>query len=267
MAQHDDFRREMRPEDKLAIERLLDQQELADDPAAQAMRELRRSCGRWLMLRRLRRGLSLEDVARRVGADAQQLRLLELGLADQPLLADEVWRRLSLVLEGDQRDFERVAAVLELTLGRGELPDLAWAEALEADLGAVEQTPASTDLQLLQEADRLVQEVSRGKLPRHNVVLVLQVLRQAFDRPLELADIKLQIEKIAQVSLNLADLPDLLERLRDDQLVKRIEGDPPTYRITPRGSAAVVAALNGSVAKRDLQTVLGGSLPPLQGAT
>lgn len=245
--------------DQLAIERLLDQQELAGGEAGARLRSARRLCGRWLMLRRLRRGLTLADVALRIRSEAQLLQLMELGLGDSPLAGPEVWHGLSLVLEGAEKDFQRVAEVVEVALGqRADRAD-SWVEALaseiaEAEQGAQEQ--ASDEQQILQEAGRLIQEASKNKLPRQNV-LVLQVLRQATGRSLSLAEIKLRVEEQSGISLNLADLPELLQRLKAAHLITRADGDPPVYQITPSGSQAFVAALDGGEAYRKLERALG----------
>lgn len=245
--------------DQLAIERLLDQQELAGGEAGALLRSARRLCGRWLMLRRLRRGLTLADVALRIRAETRLMQLMELGLAESPLVADAAWHELSLVLEGADRDFQRVAEVLEVALGQRVDLAAGWIEALEAELSAAEQgeeEKAADTQQILQEADRLIQEASRNKLPRHNV-LVLQVLRQATGQSLSLAEIKLRVEEQSGVSLNLADLPELLSRLKTARLVTRTDGDPPVYQITPSGSQAFVAALDGGEAYRKLERALG----------
>lgn len=257
----DNVHRGLRPTDRLAIERLLDQQELATSAADLEQRTTRRLCGLWLMQRRLARGMTVDDLALRTDVPPELLTLIELGTADSPLVSDESWRRLSLVLEGGERDFQRVAEVIRAAIGEHMQVDPALIEQ-QVSLAQSEE-PAGADEtldpQLLQQADQLLQ--SKGKLPRHNL-LVLQTLRRAGRRALNSFEIKRDVEELAHVSLNLADLPTLLNRLTTARLVTRTEGDPPVYQITARGDQACVAALRRTAADRQLDEALDRRIQP-----
>src|ERR1044072_1089112 len=63
-----------------------------------------RSCGRWLGLRRLSRGVTSDDIVRQTGLDPQILFLLEIGLADESLFSTQVRERLCSTFGEVHRD-------------------------------------------------------------------------------------------------------------------------------------------------------------------
>ncbi|NJN17784.1 MAG: hypothetical protein HC822_16680 [Oscillochloris sp.] len=246
-----------------AIERLLDLHELDNSSDMLARRSARRLCGRWLMMRRLQRGLSIVQVAERIAVEPELLRMLEQGLADLPLVPDSAWERLGLVLEGYADDYHHVALVARTACGVMAEPDPAWlrdlAEALEHeptpfDLPALDVPAASTEL--LRDADQLVRDASQQRLPRHNM-LVLQALRRTQQRPLSIARIKLELPQLDRnVDLNVGEVRELLQQLQAAGLVERVAVDAPDFRITALGNRTCVAALRQCAAQSDLRIAL-----------
>jgi len=82
--------------------------------------QTRKLCGRWLAVRRLQAGITDARIAARTGVDAQTLRLLEIGLADNLARDDEQWARLAVMLADANHDADLVMAVVQGALGNGD---------------------------------------------------------------------------------------------------------------------------------------------------
>jgi transcriptional regulator with XRE-family HTH domain len=239
---------------RTAIEQLLNRQEDDASEAAYERRAARRLCGRWLLMRRMLRGLSRADVARRVRIDEEALALLELGLTDAPLTADDVWLRLALVLEGAANDFEQVGAVIAGARGQTPVTDPAWLELLEAELAQaavptfsaepVDLAQADLPPETLQAADQLIHE-RINDIPPHSVY-ALRALRRAPHQTLTVVALKIAIEEHERLDLGIVELRKLLERLEVRGLVQSGADTPTAYQITPAGSEALLVALRNT---------------------
>jgi DNA-directed RNA polymerase specialized sigma24 family protein len=102
-----------------AFNRLLDQ---ADPQSAVPIdaetRANRRLCGRWIAVQRLRRGLSVEMIAKRIRVEQNTLLLLECGLATDAELPDAAVEQLARLLVGGIDDIGWLLGVLAIALGR-----------------------------------------------------------------------------------------------------------------------------------------------------
>jgi len=77
----------------------------------------RRLCGRWLLMQRLRRGITAEVIADQARVDADTLHLLELGLVYDVGADDERLERLACLLATRQSDADLIGAVLRVAIG------------------------------------------------------------------------------------------------------------------------------------------------------
>lgn len=75
-------------------------------------------CGRWLTLRRVRVGLSLQQLASMVQVPAESLQLLETGSADDTMISSEVSQNLVMKLAPNREDQHLAAEVVALALGK-----------------------------------------------------------------------------------------------------------------------------------------------------
>ncbi len=242
---------------KLAIEQLLNRQEDDNSTSAYDQRAARRLCGRWLLMRRMLRGLSRADVARRIKLDEETLGLIEMGLTDAPLTAADVWLRLALVLEGSANDYDQVGTVIAVTLGQAPVPDADWLARLEAELEptaaplahavAGDLTQADLPSETVNDADQLIHE--RITIPTHSMH-VLRALRRATGQPLSIPNLKKSILAHEQLQLSVVDLRVLLEHLAKLGFVIYTRGDPSIYRITPVGTQVLFVALRRAEAER-----------------
>jgi hypothetical protein len=71
-------------------------------------------------VRRLQAGIADAGIADWTGVDAQTLRLLEIGLADNLARDDERWGRLALMLADANHDADLVMAVVQGALGNSD---------------------------------------------------------------------------------------------------------------------------------------------------
>ena len=118
------------------FELLLNQQHPREPVYDCGARQARLLCGRWLMLRRVRLGLSCETLARQAGFEPQSLAVIELGLADAALAPDPPVGCLCRALAGAFHDDAWVAAVLAIALGRVQAPSARIMRRVAADLEA-----------------------------------------------------------------------------------------------------------------------------------
>jgi hypothetical protein len=118
------------------FDRLLDQQ--ASQVSAEDMdrRQAQIFCGRWLALRRLDLGLSLDCLAREAWISAQSILFVETGLADRNFEPDADWEQYGYLLSATPHDQGRVKRVLEIALGRVETPSEHVMIQVVADLNA-----------------------------------------------------------------------------------------------------------------------------------
>ena len=93
-------------------------------------------CGRWLMLRRIRLGLTCEALARQARLDPQSLAVIELGLADAALAPGSSAGCLCRALAGDLHDDAWIAVVLTIALGCVAAPNARIMRRVAADLAA-----------------------------------------------------------------------------------------------------------------------------------
>lgn len=77
-------------------------------------------CGRWLTLRRVRVGLSLQLLASMVQVPAESLQLLETGAANESMISAEVSQNLMMRLAPKREDQYLVAEAIALALGKPE---------------------------------------------------------------------------------------------------------------------------------------------------
>lgn len=105
----------------LLHEQLRQMRSLAGQPGATLPQRQRRQCGRWLIVQRLRRGITAAMLADRVGVDADLLQLLELGLADRLTFDDERQARLAPQLADADRDADLVMAIMRGAIGDADV--------------------------------------------------------------------------------------------------------------------------------------------------
>jgi hypothetical protein len=98
--------------------RLLEQAESTGESYGPAMRQARRLCGRWLVVRRLAMSLDAATVAERTEVGAEALHLLELGLADEVMVSEGARDQLVPQLAGSYHDEDWVAVVIDSAVGR-----------------------------------------------------------------------------------------------------------------------------------------------------
>lgn len=243
---------------RIAIEQLLNRQEDDHSPEAADRRAARRLCGRWIAHRRMLRGLSRADVARRIKLDETALSLLELGLIDAPLTAGEVWHRLALVLEGDIHDYEQVEMAIGVALGRTVVPDGDWLAVLDAELTLAEVPPVSVETgelkaedlppETLVAADELLHK-RLGDIPQHSLP-TLRALRRAPGQTLSTAALKLSVEAHESIELGFAELRKLLTWLEERRFVQQTSDPTPRHKLTSRGAKALLVALQNTHIER-----------------
>jgi transcriptional regulator with XRE-family HTH domain len=121
------------------FDRLLSRQDPRSPVCDAGIRQGQLLCGRWLALRRLRLGLTLEALAEKTGLPLEALLFVELGLADEPLALGET-ACLSRLLSGPYGDDAWVAMVMAIALGRIQAPSDRIMRRVVADLEAVYHT-------------------------------------------------------------------------------------------------------------------------------
>ncbi|HEX5688460.1 MAG TPA: hypothetical protein VFX76_00560 [Roseiflexaceae bacterium] len=100
------------------FDRLLDQVDPQRPAYETSIAQARIYAGRWLALRRIRHGLSDNQIENRTGIVSPTLLLLEAGLADETLAPAAAWEKLGAALAGRRRAAPNVAAVVDVALGR-----------------------------------------------------------------------------------------------------------------------------------------------------
>jgi DNA-binding PadR family transcriptional regulator len=213
---------------RVAFERLLDQLDPRADAEDVGRRAARRLCGRWLMVRRLARGLTYSMVAGRTGIGEQALELLELGLLEREALAEELWQRLALVLEAPANDYAYVVQVLSLAAGQAAAFDLAFLQDLERQLPAPEEVTAA-------QPRTVVVTVPAGDLPTE-VRGILEALLEVGNAPLTSYELKRWLEQHYRLSLSPVALPRKLEALARDGLINSVTTDAlGSFTLTAEG--------------------------------
>jgi transcriptional regulator with XRE-family HTH domain len=106
--------------------------------------QIRKLCGRWLAVRRLQAGITDARVADRTGVDAQVLRLLEIGQANDPSSDDEEWMQLALLLADASHDADLVMAVVQAALGNCEGFTVGTLERIVEDLRTIAKEADTT---------------------------------------------------------------------------------------------------------------------------
>jgi transcriptional regulator with XRE-family HTH domain len=98
-------------------------------------------CGRWLALRRLKKGLSAEDLAATAGVTAEHLKLLEAGVANPILLSNSALQILGGKLADRTRNARWIQQVGQVALGDDRASDAKLIEDVRADLGLMGPPP------------------------------------------------------------------------------------------------------------------------------
>jgi len=99
------------------FDRLLDQQGHTIAAQADSLRQSQIYCGRWLALRRLRLGFSLERLAEQSHLASKTILFLETGLADIELAHEVDWECYSQLLSAIHNDYTNIRQVIALALG------------------------------------------------------------------------------------------------------------------------------------------------------
>jgi hypothetical protein len=99
------------------FDRLLNQQGHAIAAQADSLRQSQIYCGRWLALRRLQLGFSLERLAEQSHLAPKTILFLETGLADIGLAHDADWECYSQLLSTTHKDYTSICRVVALALG------------------------------------------------------------------------------------------------------------------------------------------------------
>jgi len=100
------------------FDRLLDQQGHSIAAQADSLRQSQIFCGRWLALRRLRLGFSLECLAEQSRLAPKTILFLETGLADVRLAHEVDWECYCQLLSTTHNDYTSICQVVALALGR-----------------------------------------------------------------------------------------------------------------------------------------------------
>lgn len=90
------------------FDRLLDQQGHSIAAQADALRQSQIFCGRWLALRRLRLGFSLDHLAEQSHLAPKTILFLETGLADEGLAHEVDWECYSQLLSTTHKDYSSI---------------------------------------------------------------------------------------------------------------------------------------------------------------
>jgi hypothetical protein len=99
------------------FDRLLDQQDRSIAAQADSLRQSQIFCGRWLALRRLQLGFSLERLAEQSHLAPKTILFLETGLADTELAHEVDWESYSRLLSTVRGDYTSICQVVALALG------------------------------------------------------------------------------------------------------------------------------------------------------
>lgn len=86
----------------------------------QTLRKAQIMCGRWLTLRRVRVGVSLQQLASMVQVPAETLQLLETGSADESMISPEACQNLVMKLAPKREEQHLTAEVIALALSKPE---------------------------------------------------------------------------------------------------------------------------------------------------
>lgn len=100
--------------------------------------DAQRTCGRWLALRRLRMGLTTQQIAGIALVPKENIVLLESGLGDIYSLSDPARRNLSRNLGRGKDEFEWVERVIAIAQGRAEMLEDSVLASVVAYLDAVD---------------------------------------------------------------------------------------------------------------------------------
>lgn len=118
------------------FERLLDLQ--AQRPSAEEWdrQQVQIVCGRWLALRRLHLGLSIDQLAEAAQIASRSILFVETGLADRGLEWEAGWERYVSILSTPPQDRRKIEQVLASALGCTPVPDKRVVELVLAEINA-----------------------------------------------------------------------------------------------------------------------------------
>jgi len=224
------------------LERLMLRINPHQPPLDAALLDAQRACGRWFALRRLRLGLSSEQLAGMADMPVEHLRMLEVGLADAGFVSAAARQRLSTFLKSGQEESGWVAEVIAIAAGQRAAWSAAIVERVLDDLDAAD-TQANRDR-------ALTLELVEPALPERPIVAVapalFEVLRVLIDGESYTYAIWEQVVRRFK-HLGIAEVGELLERMRESDLIEeaalRLEpalDDEPLqfYRIAAAGRQA-----------------------------
>jgi hypothetical protein len=203
------------------MERLMLRIDPHHPPLDAALLDAQRACGRWCALRRLRLKLTSEQLAGMVGIPAEQLRMLEAGLADRDCMPDAARQRMSTFLKSGQEDSAWIAEVVAIAIGRAEALSAAIITPVLDELDAID-TRAKRDRELTIELVEQPRPERPGKGVAPSLLeqapAMFEVLRALIDGESYTYAIW---EKVRQrlSRIGIAEIGELLERMRESNLI------------------------------------------------
>jgi hypothetical protein len=185
--------------------------------------EAQHMCGRWCALRRLRLRLTSEQLAGMVGISAEQLRLLEAGLADADSLPNVARQRMSTFLKSGQEDSAWIAEVLAIALGRAGVLSPTVIAPIVDELDAID-TRARRDRELTMELVEQPRPESPGNAPPvsplEQAPAMFEVLRVLVDgESYTYAIWEIVRRRLGRIGI--AEIGELLERMRESRLIEQ----------------------------------------------
>ncbi len=214
-----------------------------------ALHTAQSACGRWIGLRRLHQNLSKDVLARMLDITADQLLLLETGLATPDLISEAARENLSLRLASNAADRAWAADVIAIALGRIQALNEPTLDRVFNDLEIASMDPEKRDqmltatlvLQPEPNQEALPEPLDRELLQRYpEMYSVLGVVINGA------RDIHAALERLRKddVSIGLLEVGVLLNHMQRERLLVVISEQPDpaypdeitlTYQATPRG--------------------------------
>jgi len=230
------------------MDRLMAQANPQRPPPDTARLDAQRACGRWFALQRLRLALTAEQLGGMVDLPADDIQLLEAGLAEPGCLSDVASQRLRRLLRQRREDSAWVAQVIAIAAGQTEALDVLVMDRVVAELDDAD-TPTQRDRELTMVVVHTPSPPPSAPPDasqlRENPDM-FEILRALSDGESYIYAIWEQVRQRTG-SIGIATIVELLERMRadkliadaDERLVPELDSEPlQFYRITDIGRQA-----------------------------
>lgn len=213
-----------------------------------ALLRAQRACGRWIGLRRLHIGVSSQVLAGMIGATAEDLMLIETGMADPEQISEDARKSLGLRLMQSPADKAWSTDVIAIALGRIEALSEATLDRVFSELEVASISPQARDQML---ADNLVlQPTSEHEaldMVDHDLLkgepAMFAVLRVMINGATDIYKAVEQLRKDS-VGIGILQVGVLLEHMQRERLIAAIgeQANPSfpdeiilSYQVTARG--------------------------------